>query len=303
MEHLIISEIMHQGDRGAIVPIECIADLHKDIENLRDSNYFTQTTGNIIRDFYHFDLPMVEFPIRSVIIVASPTPIVRIHFNWRNQRIPVLKPPITKGIADRISDYLNTLLHPAGFHAVHTYGLPLKMLSVRAGLSEYGRNNITYVQDLGSLINLEFFYTDLPCTEYIWRELARMKFCDTCNACIANCPTNAIQVDRPVIEVEKCLTYLNEFIDLCDFPGWLEPSSHNCIHGCLKCQISCPKNHEVVKHIMEAVEFTERETKILLEGATLDRLAEPLKSKLEQIDLMDYLHLLPRNLRVLLDQV
>lgn len=303
MNQDVLNTINNLGGRCVMVPIEKLEDLKKNVDDLKKSNFFTDITNTIINDFYDFTLPNFDYPIRSVIVVARPCHLIPLYFHWKGKRIPIMNEPITLNKQVEIETYLNTYLNPKGYHVQQTDGLPMKMLAVRSGLSKYGRNNITYTQDLGSFTNLCALYTDVPCEDYIWRDLCRMERCDSCKACINNCPTKAITEDRQMIDVERCMTYLNEFIDLCAFPDWLSPSAHNCLHGCMKCQLGCPMNMYVNKESKEYVEFSEDETLLLMEGVSEEALSESLRDKIERLDLLEYLHLIPRNLKVLFDKI
>lgn len=129
-----------------------------------------------------------------------------------------------------------------------------------------------------------------------------MDLCETCQACLNNCPTAAITKDRFLINAERCLTYFNEADGKWDFPEWVQPSFHNCIYGCLRCQSVCPKNKDYLDNVIEPVEFTEDEALLLVEGRPLEQFPAILKQKVKELDMFDYLTALPRNLKVLLDR-
>lgn len=285
-----------------MIPLDKLEDLKENVVALRSSESFTDITNLIVNDFYDFTLPACDFPIRSVIVVARPNQIIPLYFHWNGRRIHIMNEPIKINKQVDTEKFLNNFLNPKGYHVQKTYGLPMKILAVRSGLSKYGRNNITYTPDLGSFVGLEAFYTDVPCKDFVWREICRMEACDSCKACINSCPTKAIVEERQMINVERCLTYLNEFIDLCEFPDWLSLSAHNCLHGCMKCQLVCPVNKHVNKESKDYVEFSEEETQLLMVGTTEESLPEILRDKIDRLKLMDYLHLIPRNLKVLFDK-
>jgi len=178
--------------------------------------------------------------------------------------------------------------------------LPEKLLAVRSGLGSYGRNNICYVNGMGSFHQLVVFYTELPCEEDNWQESQLMESCEGCSACLDNCPTGAITPERFLLRAERCITFHNERRE--DFPTWIDPSWHKCIVGCLDCQAICPENKNILEWVEEKGEFSQEETALLLEGKMLNRLSSTLIIKLTQLDLMEYLDVLPRNLSVLLDK-
>jgi epoxyqueuosine reductase len=305
MVDAINRKMMENGYAVQVVPIERLKDLQKDVENLKSSDSFNEVVNTIVNDFYRFDLPEVPFKINSIIVVASPSPLVKVNFNWRMKKIPVMIPPTYFDSFEnpiKIESCLNEILSPNGFNIKSAQGLPHKLLGVRSGLSVYGRNNISYINSMGSFALLSAYYSDMKCMEDNWHEIRQMESCKSCTACLNKCPTAAITDDRYLIKVERCITYHNEFTGLCDFPQWIDPSSHNCIVGCLNCQICCPKNKEYLNNIVESVEFNDEETLLLLEGRKFEDIPSSLVQKIKQLNLVDYFDLLPRNLKVLLDK-
>lgn len=64
----------------------------------------------------------------------------------------------------------------------------------------------------------------------------------------------------------------------------------------------CPENRDFLGWIEEKEEFSQEETELLLEGKQLDRLPSSVIRKLERLELIEYLDVLPRNLGALLDR-
>ncbi len=178
--------------------------------------------------------------------------------------------------------------------------LPKKLLAVRSGLGFYGRNNLCYVEGMGSFHQLAAFYTEVPCSESRWQESRLMERCKDCWACLRNCPTGAISTDRFLLHAEHCITFYNERSG--NFPGWIEPRWHNCLVGCLHCQSVCPENKDFLDWIDEKGEFSEEETTLLLQAKKSPRFPSSLLIKLMQLELVDYADFLPRNLRVLFNK-
>ena len=125
-----------------------------------------------------------------------------------------------------------------------------------------------------------------------------MKSCQDCSLCVQACPTSAIPSDRFLLHAERCIVYHNEKDGSVPFPDWIRREWHYCLVGCLRCQWACPLNRGLLKWIDETEEFSEEETKLLLEGATRDLLSAETIGKLERLDFMDYLGSIPRNLSV-----
>ena len=106
------------------------------------------------------------------------------------------------------------------------------------------------------------------------------------------------------IEFTQCLVSFSvkcSPVKMC--PKWapqLAPEWHNCIVGCIRCQAACPENKPFLKSVGETVEFTEQETKLLLQGTPPEELPADIVAKMKALSLMDYYSELPRNLGVLL---
>jgi epoxyqueuosine reductase len=300
------SEIEKNGDRAAVVPVGRLADLRRDVEAMQargDLNHFQKT---ILSGIYSLELPETGFEIRSIVIVASPSPArVPLLFAWEGRLVPLAIPASYTGknrTPRRIEGSLNDLLNPRGLHAQYAPKLPHKLLAVRSGLGAYGRNNICYVEGMGSFLNLNPFTTDVPCEEDLWQEICQMDLCRTCQACLQHCPTGAILPDRFLIDNERCLTYFNEAGSEWDFPQWIDPTSHHTLYGCMRCQAACPMNRLTLANSAELVEFSEEETSILLERTPYEQLPAGLKLKIDRLDAAEYLGAMPRNLRAVLNQ-
>lgn len=305
MYKTIVQEMKKKGHELRVVPIDHLKDLKDEIERLYESNYLGKDIHNFFKGFYNFDKPITSFDVNSLIIVATPSPQVKVVFNFESKKIPVMIPPTYKEFIERpreIEVFLQELLSKDNLHIQRAPNLPEKLLAVHSGLSEYGRNNISYVNGMGSFQLLSAFYSDLPCTEDPWKEASQMKVCANCSKCINVCPTNAITDDRFLIQAERCVTYQNEFNTNEFFPDWMDPSSHNCLIGCLHCQINCPQNRKFLDNIVELEEFSEEETNAIIEKKAFDSLSSDLVSKLEHLNLRIYYNVLARNLKVLLEK-
>jgi epoxyqueuosine reductase len=231
-----------------------------------------------------------------------PRPPTKAIFNWNGKKQSFILPP-TYTAYDEKRIYVERLVAEAvgkkGFK-IATPALPLKLLAVQSGLAEYGRNNITYVNGLGSFMRLTAVYSDMPCENELWSEPKMMKRCLNCNLCQNACPTGAIGKDRFLLHAEKCLTYHNEKEGKIPFPNWIKPEWHNCIVGCIKCQAACPEDKPYLGSFGETAEFDEEETKLLLKGTLREQVPEATMKKMQLLSLTDYFDELPRNLSVLL---
>jgi epoxyqueuosine reductase len=248
--------------------------------------------------WFNFKTPESLADAQSLIVVAVPRPQTQAVFAWNGRSKALMLPPTYTGYketAEKVQALLAEILGREGYRVVGT-ALPLKLLSVRSGLAEYGRNNICYVVGMGSFLQLVAVYSDMPCEKDQWQEARMMKSCENCQLCRQACPTGAIPSDRFLLRAERCIVYHNERKGDIPFPEWINPSWHNCVVGCLYCQRACPHNKGFLQWTDKKEEFTEKETALLLEGVPRDRLAAETMKKLESLALLDYLDELPRNL-------
>lgn len=300
----LISQLEERGYRARVLPIHHLDDLREEIESRYRQRQFDERFYRENLTSFVFDPPDSLPTARYLIVIAVPRPQFRIVFNWRGKAVPVLVPSYYlrwRQAEKQLLDSLASILSPSGHQAVRAI-LPQKLLAARSGLGQYGKNNICYVPGMGSSHRLWAFYSDLPCQQDSWQEPQMLDRCQNCSACLRKCPTGAIAADRVLLHAERCITLHNEQPGDVPFPSWIEPHWHNCLMGCAHCQNVCPENKAFWQWIENGGEFSEEETTLLLEGVSLEQLPAETAEKLNQLDLADYAGLLPRNLRVLLDQ-
>jgi epoxyqueuosine reductase len=289
-----------KGIQVKIVSIEHVGELETEIMTL-------YRNGLLNADLYDAYLASFDFAChqkinaaRSLIVATVPQPQIRVTFYREDQVYPVIIPPAYYfAIDNEVADSLRADLEPQGYQ-LQKVRLPDKLLAVRSGLSQYGKNNITYVEGMGSLQRPVAFISDYPCEEDSWGKASVLENCENCSACRKACPTGAIVSDRFQLYAERCLTFHNERADA--FPQWLSPSWHNCLVGCMICQKVCPANKDAVKWIENGATFDNEETDLILEGVSREQLAPKTLEKLERLDLMSYYEVLPRNLKALIEK-
>jgi epoxyqueuosine reductase len=222
----------------------------------------------------------------TIIVVAMPQPIFRISFKYKGITYPADIPPnyfAEAAYESRTEETLKSASETAGYKITRAH-LALKTLAVRSGLATYGKNNITYIPEIGSLYSLVAFYSDCPCEEDNWQESRVMEACENCSLCRENCPTRSIPADRFLIHAEKCLGSLNETEP--DVPYWvqLQPDWHNALIGCTRCQFVCPVNKPYLDNIVAATSFSEEETDLILNRTPLENLSRATRQKLKISD-------------------
>ena len=155
------------GDRAAICHIDILNTIDMDIAALKESNHYGKTAKAAAEDFYSTTLPETEFPIRSLVLIAKAEPIVNLLFCLNGKEISVFTPNSFQKARDSFQQpiiYLPKLFKENGYNLKEWgwgFGVPpLKMLAVRSGFAKYGRNNLTYVNGLGSRHSLGVFVID-----------------------------------------------------------------------------------------------------------------------------------------------
>ncbi|HUU78755.1 MAG TPA: 4Fe-4S double cluster binding domain-containing protein [candidate division Zixibacteria bacterium] len=247
-----------------------------------------------------------DFPeAKYLIIVARARKLAFINFHYNDKKYEITVPPDfhDDGVTNEDVEKLlqKHVIKKPGYKLVETEKIHLKLAAVRSGLAKYGRNNISYVDGMGSFLTLSAYYTDYDFQEETIHELSMMDRCKNCTICINNCPTKAISKDRFVIDAGKCITMYNEHPG--EFPSWLDKHFHNAIEGCLHCQRHCPANREVIKNTVKLEDITEAETKVLLDNLDNPELLNSLIKKLKMFTLENASEELPivrRNLEVLI---
>ena len=295
-----LNMIEERGWESRIVPIGHLADLKEAISGRYGHGLIDETLYREQLGFFSFD-PPADFPgARSIVVVALPTPQMRIAFHWQGERVPVVVPPTYVSYTPRtesVRAVLAAWLQHEGYRLAKPL-LPLKTLAVRSGLACYGRNNICYVPGMGSFLQLVGAFSDLPSDGDPWREPKALDRCESCFACLRHCPTGAITSDRFLLRAERCLTYHNEAAR--DFPGWIDPSWHHCLIGCLRCQTACPENRAVLEWFEDRAEFSEQETTLFIQCVPLDRLPAETVAKLKSLEINEDYGLLCRNLSMII---
>jgi len=298
----LLRHLAEHGYQGRIVSILHLPELQEEIKERFNQGLFDEEFYQMRLAFFKFEVPETLPNAKSIIVVAVPRPQAQATFTFKGERKTLILPPTYvayQQTTNRVADFLTGILKEKG-HKIARTALPLKILAVRSGLAEYGRNNIAYISSMGSFFQLAAFYSDLPCRKDAWREARMMEQCEKCQACLRSCPTGAISSDRFLLHAERCISFLNERKGEVPFPGWIDPSWHNCLYGCLHCQRVCPEDKRFMNWIVEREEFSQEETELLLKGQLVGHLPSAILEKLSNLDLSDpdSLDNLPRNLRV-----
>lgn len=296
--------LAEQGHKAAMSSLDILEKLQEDLRNLQNKVELNDYQNRLIEERYDWELPEVDFEIKSILLVGKKNTITKLKFEYKGKEIPVVMPPGYNeyfDAPDRIEHFMQQLLVEKGYRCKATPMLPNKLLAARSGFAKYGRNNIVYIDGMGSFCQVYLFYTDIPVEEHPFSEELIMERCSTCGACIKACPTGAIIKDRFLLDSKRCLTFLNETGGY-PFPEWVDPIIHHALYGCYRCQEICPANREQVIMSIEEVLFSEEETKILLEGKPIDTFPDRLKNEIKRLNIEEYLSVVPRNLNAIFNQ-
>ena len=286
--------------------VQRFKDLQQDIDELRRAGKLSRNpVYRSYIDAKKFEVPKTFPQAKSVLILATPTPMARVGFFLDGQRHEIVIPPqyYDDGLTLEAvkASVRQDILGDPGARLEDARGMHLKLLAVRSGLGRYGRNNICFVEGLGTFLTLHAFFTEVPLPAEEWHPLAMLDACRDCSICYGICPTNAITRENFVIDAGRCITLYNEVEG--DFPNWILPSMHNALVGCLKCQLPCPENAKYLAASTVVLEdVVEEETQRILEGRLDDRLLETLSRKLRKFAFAgsrEGAPLLARNLRPL----
>lgn len=297
----LYSQLEKQNLKGRVVSIQHLNDLREEIEGRHNQGLFDEEVYREGMSFFSFR-PPDDLKAESLIVVAALRPQTKVTFTWNEKTLTLNIPPTYLGmfeVSKRIEGLLTDWLAPGGYRAASAR-LPRKLLAVRSGLAEYGRNNIAYIPGMGSFFQPMVFFSDLPCPGDTWGEPRMMDRCKDCQICRVKCPTGAITSERFLLHAEKCLVFHNERSPEHPFPGWIDPSWHNCLIGCMLCQQYCPENKEFLEWFEGNESFSHEETGLFLKGASPGQLPAETKAKLERLGLLYALEILPRNLGIFL---
>ncbi|MBW2431311.1 MAG: epoxyqueuosine reductase [Deltaproteobacteria bacterium] len=290
--------IEKQGFQGKIVSIEHAGELETEIMTRYQKGLLDPQLYDAYLASFDFACQQKLPDARSLIVVTVPQPQIQVTFLREDESYPVVIPPTYYSAIDNdVADLLKTVLEPQGYQ-LQKVRLPEKLLAVRSGLAQYGKNNITYVKEMGSFQRPVVFISDYPCEEDSWGNAKVLEHCENCSACQKACPTNAIVSDRFQLYAERCLTFHNERAE--SFPQWMSPTWHNCLVGCMICQKVCPANKDVVKWIEAGATFDHDETDLILNSVSKERLPPETLEKIKRQGMTPYYDVLGRNLKALI---
>src|SRR5512137_883225 len=158
-----IQRLESKGYRASVVSAGHLDELGEEIRSLHESGLlFENLYRQYEHQYFHPRLPSNFKDAKSIIVVATPQPMIRTTVRRNGNDFKFIVPP-TYFDSDKVDRQARTelskALGPKKYRLVRAM-LPQKLLAVRSGLAMYGKNNVTYVPTLGSLLRLTSFYTD-----------------------------------------------------------------------------------------------------------------------------------------------
>lgn len=262
--------------------VDHLSNLQEDIDNLRSRGRLSnnKTYLSYLEDL-KFEIPKNLPNARSLIVMAIFNKMMLVNFHLNGEKFEAMLPPqyyATELTAENLQRLIiNEIIKEPG-HKLEKATVNLKLLAVRSGLGQYGRNNLCYVDGMGSLLRLTAYFSDCKFKDDCWTEMKMMDMCQNCSICLTRCPTGCIRMESFVIDAGRCISLYNE--DLGEFPEWIPSNAHNAVIGCMRCQLSCPANRETIKQVGRLEDITEEETRKILDGSPDDELLASLSRKL-----------------------
>jgi len=259
MINILKTEAKKHDDKLSMMSFFRFDDIRQDLEIL----------GFNVNGYFDINTPSnLGFEVKSIIIVAYATPLVSIDFTLEGKIETVYISPGYYAAHNKekiIFEYLSPVLNKEGFHISEAKRLPCKSVAVRTGLGVYGRNNLVYVDGMGSFCRFTMFLTDLPSDDEFYDNKAHLRYmssCSECSNCVNNCPTNALNINQNTIDIGKCLCWMT-LMDV-GSPDWVKLEWHNALFGCMMCQKFCPHNIDFMRNVVKCGIYDEFQTKAIL---------------------------------------
>lgn len=293
--------------RAKVIPMERWAALKADFERIRkDGAVSRHALLKIALDPLDFSLPGDFKGPRSVIVAATFAKSATAEFKLNGQSHSILIPfqyYQDEWTSERLASTLqaDVIKEPGRKLADVSKRVPLKFLAARAGLGTIGRNNLLYVDGMGSYNLLHAFVTDAAPAPDPDSALELLNECRHCHMCDRICPSDAIRRSSFIIDAGRCLTLFNE--NPGDFPNTFLPSMHHALMGCMKCQTPCPENSRIPELRATLGGVTEEETRTILKGTPGEALKQAVRSRLRlfpAVQTADFGPILKRNLGALI---
>ncbi|MFW9907011.1 MAG: 4Fe-4S double cluster binding domain-containing protein [Candidatus Thorarchaeota archaeon] len=291
-----------------IISTSHLKELKEDFQSVADRGHLSE--NETFRSYIanrSYSVPESMSEAKSIIVVAVFTPMALVNFDYNGHQHELVVPPQYYS-SDLEEEQLRAtiqkkIIRKEGYNLEKANpSVLLKRLAVRSGLARYGRNNITYVNEMGSFITLFAYFTNYQFEKDDWSEVKMLDECDNCRKCKNRCITGAIRGEPFVIDAGKCVTLYNEIDG--EFPDWIPAEAHNSLMGCMRCQADCPGNKYAIQRPIRLEDVSHDETMAILQGTIDEDGLKELNRKMRGYSptiSMDYFPIFTRNLGVLLN--
>ena len=103
---------------------------------------------------------------------------------------------------------LVTYIRNLGYNAVGSMNDTALVIpyAVKAGLGEYGRNQMVITPEFGPRVRFSKVFTDMPMKHDVPKPLGARKFCDICTKCADACPPKALPYGPPDDQAQNLST-------------------------------------------------------------------------------------------------
>ncbi len=288
-----------RGERLAVLQLSRLDEAAAELATFAASEKLNGFQQWIVAHKYRLSVPdNLPFAARSILLQALPhsffARVTVEHAGQAHQLRCLVKADFEAG-----ERWLHAALSEEGCQLQAEANLPMKRLGAHS-LAAYGRNNITYIEGLGSSFSYAGYFSDLnPDAQDDWLPQMRLvEDCEGCTACLNSCPSGAIRPERFLIDNERCLSYFNEVPD--PFPAWIALEWHNSLYDCLLCQGVCPMNHGRLTVASDNYHFDEAITEQILSGAALESFSSQFQADAQRLGLDEWWGAIGKNLAVLL---
>jgi epoxyqueuosine reductase len=114
--------------------------------------------------------------------------------------------------------------------------------AIKAGLGEYGRNQMVLTPQFGPRVRFSKIFTDMPLYVDVVREIGLTKYCHNCTICAEACPPKALPKGEPKVgsDSPSTLKGVKKWSANCEacFGYWAKLKT-----DCAICMRVCPFNH------------------------------------------------------------
>lgn len=144
---------------------------------------------------------------------------------------------------------LSTYIRNLGYEAIASMNDTALVIpyAIKAGLGEYGRNQMVITPQFGPRIRFSKIFTNLPLTADQPKSMGITSYCETCNLCAAACPPKALPFGEPSNEPlnRSTINGVKKWSADCEkcFGYWAKLKT-----DCAICMRVCPFNNQQKWH-------------------------------------------------------